>query len=172
MITISRIRERGRGEEENYALQTVDADELRGIELKSILFPLLGTGTAKGELEQKAKELIEAAISYLEAHPNCRIDRVYFLTWSEKDLEVSQRVLQQAQDVVMMQRVAVRQSEQSGPSVEYHERVGRRGQSVTCEHKAISSGSFVPLILHRPIAARSARRLAFVPADGLVRASA
>jgi O-acetyl-ADP-ribose deacetylase (regulator of RNase III) len=83
------------------ALQMADAEELRSIELKSILFPLMGTGTARGDVEQKAKELIDAAISHLEAHPQCKIQRVYFLTWSEKDLEVCQHVLHEAHDVVI-----------------------------------------------------------------------
>jgi O-acetyl-ADP-ribose deacetylase (regulator of RNase III) len=82
------------------ALQMADTEELQNIELKSILFPLMGAGTARGDLESKAKELIDAAISHLEAHPQCRIDRVYFLTLSEEDLEVCQRILQETQDVV------------------------------------------------------------------------
>ena len=83
------------------ALVMADADEFKGLELKSILFPLIGTGTARGELEKNAPQLINAAISYLETHPESRIDRVYFVTWSEKELEVCQRVLQESPDVAI-----------------------------------------------------------------------
>jgi O-acetyl-ADP-ribose deacetylase (regulator of RNase III) len=83
------------------ALVMADADEFKGLELKSILFPLIGTGTARGELEKNAPQLINAAISYLETHPESRIERVYFVTWSEKELEVCQRVLQESPDVAI-----------------------------------------------------------------------
>ncbi len=82
------------------ALDTADSDELKGLELKSILFPLLGTGTARGDVQQKARELIHSAIFHLEAHPRCAIQQVFFLAWSEKDLEACQHVLHQAAGVV------------------------------------------------------------------------
>ena len=79
------------------------ADELGGLEVKSILFPLLGTGTARGDLQKKAKELIYSAICHLEGHQGCKIQRVYFLTWSEKDLEICQHVLQEAPEVAIVE---------------------------------------------------------------------
>ena len=83
------------------ALDKADDDELQGVELKSIVFPLIGTGTGRGELEPKAKQLIECAISYLESHPDSKFQQVYFLTWSEKDLEVCQHILHSAPEVVI-----------------------------------------------------------------------
>jgi O-acetyl-ADP-ribose deacetylase (regulator of RNase III) len=83
------------------ALEMADTEECENVELKSILFPLMGTGTGRGDLEQKARELIEAAISYLETNPRCRIQQVYFLAWSEKDLEVCQHILQENNEVVI-----------------------------------------------------------------------
>jgi O-acetyl-ADP-ribose deacetylase (regulator of RNase III) len=83
------------------ALEAADSDDLRSLELKSILFPLLGTGTARGDVQQKAKELIHSAIFYLERHQQCTIQRVYFLTWSERDLEICQQVLQEAREVAI-----------------------------------------------------------------------
>src|SRR5262249_32390682 len=47
------------------ALTLADSDDFVAMKLKSILFPLMGTGQARGSLERTAKELIEAAISYL-----------------------------------------------------------------------------------------------------------
>ena len=88
------------------ALSKADEDEQKDVELKSMLIPLMGTGTARGDLEQKAKELINAAICHLEAHPECRIDRVYFLTWSEKELEACQGVLDSSDSLVPEQKMA------------------------------------------------------------------
>jgi O-acetyl-ADP-ribose deacetylase (regulator of RNase III) len=84
------------------ALEMADADEFKGDKLKSILFPLMGTGTGRGELEPKARELILAAISYLKTHPESRIQQAYFLAWSEKDLEVCRRILDGNNDVVLV----------------------------------------------------------------------
>jgi O-acetyl-ADP-ribose deacetylase (regulator of RNase III) len=81
------------------ALLTADARKYARCNFKSILFPLMGTGTTRGDLQQKAKELIDAAISHLQDNPACRIECVYFLTWSEKDLEVCQHILQNAPQV-------------------------------------------------------------------------
>jgi len=83
------------------ALEIANSDEFENMNLKSILFPLIGTGTGRGKLEEKARELIDAALSHLEANPQCRIQRVYFLTWSDKELEVCQRILQEAREVVI-----------------------------------------------------------------------
>jgi O-acetyl-ADP-ribose deacetylase (regulator of RNase III) len=83
------------------ALEMVDSADWADLDLKSILFPLMGTGTGRGELEQKARELIEAAISHLEARPECKIERAYFLVWSEKDLEVCRCILDEAPEVVV-----------------------------------------------------------------------
>jgi hypothetical protein len=70
-------------------------DALRQLELRSILFPLMGTGTARGALEESAKELLGEAIRYLrKAEPPSMINRVCFLTYSPKDLEVCLDILQ------------------------------------------------------------------------------
>src|SRR5262249_18461744 len=83
------------------ALEMADTEEFENVKLKSILFPLMGTGTGRGNLEKTARELIEAALSYLEANPQCRIQQVYFLARNEKDLEVCQHILQENPDVVI-----------------------------------------------------------------------
>lgn len=81
------------------ALNKAEEKQFSKLKLKSILFPLMGTGTARGDLRQKAPELIGAAISWLEANPQSRIDRVCFLTWSRQDLEVCRQVLRHADEV-------------------------------------------------------------------------
>lgn len=66
---------------------------------KSILFPLLGTGTAKGELENISEVLIHNAISYFEDNPNTTLESIYFLVWTERELEVCKKILAKDKDV-------------------------------------------------------------------------
>jgi O-acetyl-ADP-ribose deacetylase (regulator of RNase III) len=93
------------------ALQRADSPKLAGIDLKSILFPLLGTGTARGDSEEKAPVLIDAAIGYLLGNPQSKIERVYFLCWTEKDLEVCRRFLLNSADVAPAQVSAAQQGQ-------------------------------------------------------------
>jgi O-acetyl-ADP-ribose deacetylase (regulator of RNase III) len=81
------------------ALELADSSEFDDVGLKTMLFPLMGTGTGRGAVEEKARELIGAAISHMTQTPPCRIDRAYFLVLSEKHLEACQRVLQEASEV-------------------------------------------------------------------------
>jgi O-acetyl-ADP-ribose deacetylase (regulator of RNase III) len=83
------------------ALELADDPRFEEGNPTSILFPLLGTGTGRGELEKKAAELIRAAIDHLEAEPPCRITHVYFLVLTERQLAVCQGILQKAEDVVI-----------------------------------------------------------------------
>jgi O-acetyl-ADP-ribose deacetylase (regulator of RNase III) len=81
------------------ALELADSDEFDKLKLKTILFPIMGTGTGGAGLEQKARELIYAAINHLASNPACRIDAVYFLVPTEKDLAACQQILQEAPEV-------------------------------------------------------------------------
>lgn len=76
-------------------------DEKCADECKTILFPLMGTGTAKGNLDQVVGPLIMAAIEYLESNENTAVEAVYFLTWTDRDLETCKRVLAQTERVEM-----------------------------------------------------------------------
>jgi O-acetyl-ADP-ribose deacetylase (regulator of RNase III) len=58
------------------ALELADNLEFDDLGLKTMLFPLMGTGTGRGELDGKARELIGAAISHLTHNQPCKIDRV------------------------------------------------------------------------------------------------
>jgi len=77
------------------ALKKADHNNYKDDNLKSILFPLMGTGTGRGELEEKAAELINAAVAQLVLEPPCKIESVYFLARTKQDLEVCQRIIQQ-----------------------------------------------------------------------------
>jgi hypothetical protein len=90
------------------ALAMADDDELKGVELKSILIPLIGTSTPEGELEQKTKELIGAAIEWMEAYPEGQLDRVYFLVWEGRQLEACRKVLQESEGVESNRGLAAR----------------------------------------------------------------
>jgi O-acetyl-ADP-ribose deacetylase (regulator of RNase III) len=88
------------------ALAMADDSSAKRSQLKSILIPLMGTGTARGDLEPRAEELIEAAICYLEENPECAIERVYFSAWSDKELKVCQRILLRSPSIVTTKRMA------------------------------------------------------------------
>lgn len=66
----------------------------RELQLTSILFPLIGTGTAGGELSPIAKRLIDTVIEYVETHRDNRIKQVYFLTYKDYELFTCQSILQ------------------------------------------------------------------------------
>ncbi|MGA7935553.1 MAG: macro domain-containing protein, partial [Kovacikia sp.] len=84
------------------ALSEADDPELKDDKLRSILFPLFGTGGGRGNLEDKSKELINAAINYLEENPQTSLDEVYFLTSTRKALRVCQHILEEAVEVVAL----------------------------------------------------------------------
>jgi O-acetyl-ADP-ribose deacetylase (regulator of RNase III) len=75
------------------ALTKADSPEYENFNLKSILFPLMGTGTARGDLKTIVCPLIEAAIEYLLANRTSRIERVHFIARSEEELNTCLSVL-------------------------------------------------------------------------------
>ena len=54
----------------------------------SILFPLFGTGTARGDVGSAAQKLFDAVLDYFGTTPDSKVEEVYFLTWKfyERDL--------------------------------------------------------------------------------------
>jgi O-acetyl-ADP-ribose deacetylase (regulator of RNase III) len=75
------------------ALKRADAAEFSGDKITSILFPILGTGPAGGDLEEHAERCIKAAVDYLESQLNSSVGVVYFYAWSDVGLEICQRVV-------------------------------------------------------------------------------
>jgi O-acetyl-ADP-ribose deacetylase (regulator of RNase III) len=60
------------------------AEATPGLELESILFPLLGGGTARADQLSAARKLVEAAIAYLRSRAQwTRVRRVFFLAPDE-----------------------------------------------------------------------------------------
>jgi O-acetyl-ADP-ribose deacetylase (regulator of RNase III) len=80
-------------------LKKAAAQEFQNLHIKSILFPLIGCGTARGNLEQLAPRLLWAAIAYLEENPKCELEKVYFLTWTDRELAVCRRILDEAHEL-------------------------------------------------------------------------
>jgi len=74
------------------ALKLVDS-EFQGKGYQSILFPLFGASTGKGDLRKNIQSLFEAALAYLADNPSSTINKVYFVTWSAEDLEMCQSLL-------------------------------------------------------------------------------
>jgi len=75
------------------ALIEADSNEHKQLKIKSILFPIMGTGTAKGSLEDLAREQIETAFTYLQSEPDTRLKHVFFLTWDKRQQQICQRIL-------------------------------------------------------------------------------
>lgn len=61
--------------------------DARKEELKSILFPMLGTGIGGLDVYEVAPQLIKTAIAYLIANPDSQIKTIYFTAWNGRDLE-------------------------------------------------------------------------------------
>jgi O-acetyl-ADP-ribose deacetylase (regulator of RNase III) len=70
-------------EAENAALQ----------KCKSVLLPLLGSGTGQVDLAAISDKLLKRAITHLESNLDGRIDSIYFLTWTSRHLEICKDVL-------------------------------------------------------------------------------
>ncbi|PSB25503.1 macro domain-containing protein [Stenomitos frigidus] len=74
------------------ALRKVD-DDFGDEGYKSILFPIMGAGAGGADLRASAKQLIDAAISYLEIFTRSTIKYVYFLAWSERERAACEEIL-------------------------------------------------------------------------------
>lgn len=62
--------------------------------LKSILFPLIGTGKGKADPASSISSLIIPAVEYLKNTPETKIEQVYFLAFTDKDLVYCQQVIE------------------------------------------------------------------------------
>lgn len=75
------------------ALRLVDSSGMARTGIQSVLFPLLGTGTGRGDAQTIVSSLIETALAYLKENPKSRVRRIYFLAWTQEDLELCQSIL-------------------------------------------------------------------------------
>jgi O-acetyl-ADP-ribose deacetylase (regulator of RNase III) len=87
------------------SLAKVDDPQFKDAGLTSILFPLMGTGAARGDLLSTVGPLIEAAVAYLSQDPACNIRRAYFIAWSEEELAACRSVLDHSPAVSMVRKI-------------------------------------------------------------------
>jgi O-acetyl-ADP-ribose deacetylase (regulator of RNase III) len=79
------------------------ADEFKDLPCRSILFPLLGSGAANEPVTKTAPLLIQAAISYLQKNAASTIDTVFFLAFTDVELEECRAILEKSAKVVPVQ---------------------------------------------------------------------
>jgi len=63
--------------------------------LTSVLFPLMGTKSRRGSvMEDRVKLLIDAAVDYLASNPKSTFRKVYFLAYTDRELDVCKNVME------------------------------------------------------------------------------
>ena len=73
-------------------LRKADSEEFAADGLRSILIPLIGTGTSRGDLDENVPTLVDRALRhYLEG--DTRLEEVLFLAWSEPEFETVRDVI-------------------------------------------------------------------------------
>lgn len=75
------------------ALKEASSEDCRELNLKSIVFPILGTGTGGGDVSEVAPKLLAQAVSFLADHGDGTIEKVYFLAFTEYQLKICREVL-------------------------------------------------------------------------------
>jgi O-acetyl-ADP-ribose deacetylase (regulator of RNase III) len=80
------------------ALRKMDSPECRDANLRTILFPLMGTGTGRGSLEEVAGKLIGCAVDYLKQE-NTAVEKVFFIALTDRELAACRRILHHSPDV-------------------------------------------------------------------------
>lgn len=73
----------------------VAAEGLAGLRLRSVLFPLLGTGAAGAGVPGTAESMVAAAVDHLVDHPDTRLRRIQFLGYTRREHEALQSVFRQ-----------------------------------------------------------------------------
>lgn len=68
---------------------------------RSVLLPLLGTGYGRGELEQTARVLLGAVISYFVQHARTAIREVYLLAHTDDELAACEKVFAESDRLIL-----------------------------------------------------------------------
>jgi O-acetyl-ADP-ribose deacetylase (regulator of RNase III) len=77
------------------ALARADAADLDDLKPRSILLPLLGTGSGGAELDAAIGVLLDATIAYFRRAAKSRLTTVYFQVFTDQQLETCHRTLGQ-----------------------------------------------------------------------------
>lgn len=56
-----------------------------GLQVRTILFPLLGTGVANADVSHTARMLVQAAVHYIDRHADTRLQRISFLAYDDHE---------------------------------------------------------------------------------------
>lgn len=75
------------------ALKLADSGAFENEDLRNILFPLLGISTRLKSERDTVRSLFAAALGYLRDYPLSRIEDVYFLAWSEAEVDLCRSIL-------------------------------------------------------------------------------
>ncbi len=70
------------------------AEKYGELPVRSMIFPLIGTGQAGGDPEDAFAGLVQVAMEYLKRTPDTTIECVYFLAFTDADRDVCKRVLE------------------------------------------------------------------------------
>ncbi|MCK9894008.1 macro domain-containing protein [Frankia sp. AgB32] len=81
------------------ALERMDSPRWRGENLRTIVFPMMGTGEGGGDVNLLAPRLLSAAISYFIANPDTLVTDVYFAAWNHRDLDACLSTLARTAEV-------------------------------------------------------------------------
>ena len=81
------------------ALTRFDDAQFEGDGLRTIVFPMMGTGAGGTKVEEVAQRLIGAAVSYLLNNPESKAETVYFSAWNYRDLEACRAALREIREV-------------------------------------------------------------------------
>jgi O-acetyl-ADP-ribose deacetylase (regulator of RNase III) len=81
------------------SLFRLDQPPLKEEGLRTIVFPMMGTGAGGMKVEEIAPRLIGTAVSYLANNPGSNAETVYFSAWNYRDLEACQAALRVMKEV-------------------------------------------------------------------------
>lgn len=84
------------------ALRRFDQPKYCDDGLRTIVFPMMGTGAGGAKIEIIAPRLIQAAISYLLTNPDSCVETVYFSAWNYRDLEACKAALKGSKEVELL----------------------------------------------------------------------
>lgn len=81
------------------SLKRLDEERKVDSSLRTIVFPMMGTGVGGGDVTTIAPLLIRRALRHLVSHPESGIHIVYFSAWSSRDLNVCLGALRASREV-------------------------------------------------------------------------
>ena len=76
------------------ALQETKEPELAELKPSSILFPLIGTGTVRGDKVETVNTILQSAISFIKQNPETSLKTIYLLAYTKQDLAACERAIE------------------------------------------------------------------------------